>query len=182
MKSNQRGNAGRILVFIGALVLGFLFFSFFIGRKPPVRSGEVGIVKTISGDYKVLKEGERPFVIPFLQSYGTLSAGTEVLSFVGEEGFLLPGNGKEKLESQITYSVEDPKKVAQRYGVKDTAGKIRSEIKRKLDEILANTIKESPDLSNPSVRIPLIAEVHLSINEAMKKSGISILKYDIRFK
>ncbi|RMG02892.1 MAG: hypothetical protein D6726_06615 [Nitrospirae bacterium] len=181
MKSNQRGNAGRILVFFGVLVLGFLFFSFFIGRKPPVKPGELGVVKTLSGDYKVLKEGERPFIIPLLQSYGTLSSGTEVLSFVGEEGFLLPGDGKERLESQITYSVEDPQKVAQKYGLKDTAGKIRNEIKMKLNDILAKNLKEKPDLSKPSVRIPLIAEVHLSINEAMKESGINILKYDIRF-
>jgi len=180
MKNTKSSKTAKITVFLAVLVIAFLFFSFFLGRKPTVKKGEVGLVKSISGDYRILKEGEKPFVLPFIQKYTTLSTGTEVVSFVEEEGYNIPGSKKGRIESQITYSIDNPKTVADRFGIEDTSGRIRDRIKESLTGLLAKMVTSETDLNDPTVRIPLIAEIHIGLNESLKEDGISILSYRIR--
>ncbi len=180
MKNTKSSKTAKVTVFLAALVVAFLFFSFFLGRKPPVKNGEVGLVRNIAGDYRIFREGEKPFVVPFFQNYTTLSTGAEVISLVGEDGYSLPGRKEGRIESQVTYSIDNPETVAKRFGLEKTSEKIRDRIKKSLFDLLKRMVTPETDLNDPKVRIPLIAEIHLGLNESLKEEGISILSYRIR--
>ncbi len=182
MKNTKSSSATKATVFLGALVIAFLFFSFFLGRKPPVKNGEIGLTKGITGDYRIFREGEKPFVIPFVQKYATLPTGAEVISFIGDEGYSIPGDKKGRIESQVTYSIDDPETVARSFGIERTNEKIRERIRERLTRLLEKMVTSETDLGDPKVRIPIIAEIHLGLNDSLKEEGISILSYRIRMK
>jgi len=180
MKNTKSSSTAKVTVSLAALVIAFLFLSFFMGRKPPVKNGEVGLIKNFSGDYRIIREGEKPFVLPLIQKYTTLPTGAEVISFTGEEGYSIPGKKKIRLESQVTYSIDNPKTVAKRFGIEKPSEKIRDRIKKSLDDLLEKMVTSETDLNDPKIRIPIIAEIHLGLNDSLKKEGISILSYRIR--
>jgi len=183
-QDKRPGTLVKFLIFLFFLIVAFLVYSFAIGRQPPVGEGEVTVVTALTGGEKIYHTGERPFVFPFIQKSYMLRTGAMVVSLVDDEGMSLSKKGKKetRIESRVTYKIDDVQKALNSFGLKDTHREIRKRIKEAVARSLKDKVTGIETIDKAENRIPLIADIHIGLSETFKKDGLKILSYRIRFR
>lgn len=185
MRKDENGKALlKVILFLISLVIAFLFFSFVMGKNDVIRDNEVGVVAGKDGSYKIYTAGEKPQRIPFYHEFYRISIAPRVVTLAGVESVSLKKEkDKElKVESQITYIIDDVDKVIKRFGYKEPHLWIREKIKEMTSKLIKEHIKDIDALEkNPKERITLMAQMHIKINEMLKDDGVKVNSFQIRF-
>jgi regulator of protease activity HflC (stomatin/prohibitin superfamily) len=172
----------KILIFIIVLIAGFLIFSFALGKYETIQDGQVGILVGPTGNYKIYRTGEKPFVLPVFQKLYSLSVTNQDFILSGSDGFKVSNNGENiVINSRIIYSITDVKKTIDNFGTENTHKKIRNDIRQTVNTLLREKVKDKSSLETPQKRIPIIAEIHLGLNDRFYPKGVKILSYQIRY-
>lgn len=172
----------KLLVFIIVLIAGLLIFSFALGKYETIPEGQVGIVVGPTGKYTIYSTGKKTFVFPVIQKLYSLPVTKQDFILSGSDGYNVSDKDKTfVINSRIIYSIIDVKKTIDNFGTENTHKKIRNAIRQTVNTLLGERVKDKSSLETPQKRIPLIAEIHLGLNDRFYPKGVKILSYQIRY-
>ncbi len=174
----------KAILFLVSLIIFVLLFSFTIGKRDVIKDNEAGILVSRGKIIRIYRGGEKPFVVPFFQKFYLISIEPVTFYITGEEAMKVITSGKKDfmMESQITYKMEDVEKAVSYFGFLDLNSGIQERIKNTISKLLQDTPVEDASIFNTKQRISFMAQLHIDLNSVMKKEGININSFQIRFK
>lgn len=166
------------IIFLLVLAAGIIYFS--MAGRTTIGPHEAGVLIGPGHIVTVFKAGQHPIVLPVVTRLLRLSTKPIIFAMAGVGAVNITiGKTSHSVNCLLRYQLHDPRALVDTYGTKDPQTNLGKAFRHRVVKILTEQLTANPDaLATAASRVPLLAELHSSLNETFAPEGIQIISFE----